>query len=66
MNILSSTDKPIITGPALHFSPVDQIAKLTIHNVDSENDIIAKVQGLLFSPKYQFLFITERYLLRRK
>lgn len=45
VNVLPSTDKPIVTGPALHFSPVDQIARLTIYNVDSENDIIAKVQG---------------------
>ena len=58
MNILPSTDKPIITGQALHFSPVDQIAKLTVHNVDSENDIIAKVQGLFkYSISYfQFYF----------
>ena len=45
VNVLPSTDKPIVTGSALYFSPVDQIARLTIHNVDSENDIIAKVQG---------------------
>lgn len=45
VNVIPSTDKPIITGPALHFSPVDQIAKLTIHNVDSENSVMAKVQG---------------------
>ncbi|KAH9526951.1 hypothetical protein DERF_001005 [Dermatophagoides farinae] len=44
VNVLPSTDKPIVTGSALHYSPVDQIARLTIHNVDSENDIIAKVQ----------------------
>ncbi|KAH9416793.1 hypothetical protein DERP_011908 [Dermatophagoides pteronyssinus] len=44
VNVLPSTDKPIVTGSALYFSPVDQIARLTIHNVDSENDIIAKVQ----------------------
>lgn len=46
MSVLPSTDKPVITGPALHFSPVEQEAKFTIHNVESESDmIIAKVQG---------------------
>ena len=60
VNILPSTDKPIITGPALYFSPVDQSAKLTIHNVESENDIIAKVQGNFgrscFNSPLTFLF----------
>ncbi|KPM09408.1 filamin-A-like protein 2 [Sarcoptes scabiei] len=44
VNIFPATDKPIITGPALYFSPVDQTARLTIFNIESENDIIAKVQ----------------------
>lgn len=44
VNILPSTDKPIITGASLHYSAVDQIAKLTIHNIETENDIIVKVQ----------------------
>lgn len=47
VNILPSTDKPLVTGSALNFSPVDQLARLTIHNVDSENDIMAKVQGII-------------------
>lgn len=57
VNVLPSTDKPIVTGSALYFSPVDQIARLTIHNVDSENDIIAKVQGKKNIEKKNFKLI---------
>lgn len=63
VDVIPSTDKPIITGPALHFSPIDQVAKLTIHNVDSENDIMAKVQGN--KKLYSLLFtVIQDYILQ--
>lgn len=44
VKIIPSNDKPIVTGPSLLYSSVDEPAKLTVHNVDLKNDIIAKVQ----------------------
>ena len=65
VNVLPSTDKPIVTGSALHYSPVDQIARLTIHNVDSENDIIAKVQGTNKEKNFSLWFINNFFLFRK-
>jgi len=45
VSILPSTDQPVITGPALQCNAVDQLAKLIVHNIDVDAELVAKVQG---------------------
>src|SRR6218665_3125681 len=45
VSILPSTDQPVITGPALQCIAVDQLAKLIVHNIDVDAELVAKVQG---------------------